>query len=108
MRVLVLGVSGMLGSAVFRAFDGQVAHEVWGLLRNESCVSYFSPPQQRRILIGVDVLDEVALSKAFERVRPDVVINCVGLPVLISSTLSLVCATAPGFSQDATMSSRRA
>jgi dTDP-4-dehydrorhamnose reductase len=79
MRVLVLGASGMLGSAVFREFDGHASHEVWGLVRNESFLSYFSPAQQLRILTGVDVLDEAALRAAFERVRPDVVINCVGL-----------------------------
>jgi dTDP-4-dehydrorhamnose reductase len=79
MRVLVLGASGMLGSAVFREFDGHAPHEVWGLVRNESFLSYFSSAQQRRIVTGVDVLDEAALRAAFERVRPDVVINCVGL-----------------------------
>jgi dTDP-4-dehydrorhamnose reductase len=79
MRVLVLGASGMLGSAVFREFDGHAPHEVWGLVRNESFLSYFSPAQQRRIVTGVDVLDETALRAAFEGVRPDVVINCVGL-----------------------------
>lgn len=79
MRVLVLGASGMLGSAVFREFDGHAPHEVWGLVRNEAFLPYFSPTQQRRILTGVDVLDEAALRAAFERVRPDAVINCVGL-----------------------------
>lgn len=79
MRVLVLGASGMLGSAVFREFDGHAPHEVWGLVRNEAFLPYFSPAQQSRILTGVNVLDEVALRAAFERVRPDVVINCVGL-----------------------------
>lgn len=79
MRVLVLGASGMLGSAVFREFDGHAPHEVWGLVRNEALLSYFSPAQQSRLVTGVDVLDEAALRAAFERVRPDVVINCVGL-----------------------------
>jgi dTDP-4-dehydrorhamnose reductase len=79
MRVLVLGASGMLGSAVFREFDGHASYEVWGLVRNESFLSYFSPVQQSRILTGVDVLDEAALAGAFERVRPEVVIKCVGL-----------------------------
>lgn len=79
MRVLVLGASGMLGSAVFREFDGHAPHDVWGLVRSEAFLPYFSPAQQRRILSGVDVLDDVALRAAFERVRPDVVINCVGL-----------------------------
>ena len=79
MRVLVLGVSGMLGSAVFREFEGDGKNEVWGLMRDEAFLPYFSPAQQRRIVIGVDVLDEAALSSTFERVSPDVVINCVGL-----------------------------
>jgi dTDP-4-dehydrorhamnose reductase len=79
MRVLVLGASGMLGSAVFREFDAHASHEVWGLVRNQSFLPYFSPAQQRRIVAGVDVLDEAALAGAFERVRPEVVINCVGL-----------------------------
>jgi dTDP-4-dehydrorhamnose reductase len=79
MRVLVLGASGMLGSAVFREFDGHAPYDVWGLVRNEAFLLYFSPAQQSRILTGVDVLDEAALRAAFERVRPDVVINCVGL-----------------------------
>lgn len=79
MRVLVLGASGMLGSAVFREFDGHAPHEAWGLVRNEAFLPYFSADQQRRILTGVDVLDDAALRAAFERVRPDVVINCVGL-----------------------------
>lgn len=79
MRVLVFGASGMLGSAVFREFDGHAPYEVWGLVRNEAFLPYFSPAQQRRIMTGVDVLDEAALCAAFDRVRPDVVINCVGL-----------------------------
>lgn len=79
MRVLVLGASGMLGSAVFRKFDESALHEVWGLMRNEVFLPYFSSAQQRRILTGVDVLDDAALRAVFERVRPDVVINCVGL-----------------------------
>ncbi|WP_411882760.1 dTDP-4-dehydrorhamnose reductase family protein [Polaromonas sp. YR568] len=79
MRVLVLGASGMLGSAVFREFDGHAPHEAWGLVRNEAFLHYFSADQQRRILTGVDVLDDAALRAALERVRPDVVINCVGL-----------------------------
>lgn len=79
MRVMVIGASGMLGSAVFREFDGRAPYEAWGLVRNEAFLPYFSPSQQSRILTGVDVLNEAALRAAFERVRPDVIINCVGL-----------------------------
>jgi dTDP-4-dehydrorhamnose reductase len=79
MRVLILGASGMLGSAVFRQFDGGAQHEVWGLVRNGAMRGYFSKIQQSRLVEGVDVLDEAALAAAFSRIRPNVVINCVGL-----------------------------
>jgi dTDP-4-dehydrorhamnose reductase len=79
MRVLVLGASGMLGSAVFREFDGHAPYDVWGLVRNPAFLPYFSPAQQQRLVSGVDVLDEAALAAALDRVRPDVIINCVGL-----------------------------
>jgi dTDP-4-dehydrorhamnose reductase len=79
MRILILGTSGMLGSAVFRQFDGYGEYEVWGLLRSKALLAYFSEMQRTRIVAGIDVLDESALAAAFERVRPDVVINCIGL-----------------------------
>jgi dTDP-4-dehydrorhamnose reductase len=79
MRVLVLGASGMLGSEVFQEFDGRVPYDVWGLVRNPAFLRHFSSTQQRRLVTGVDVLDEAALPAALDQVRPDVIINCVGL-----------------------------
>ena len=79
MRVLVLGVTGMLGHAVFRVFEADVEHEVWGSLRGSSGLRHFSPSSHSRLVIGVDVLDQDALLELLARVKPDVVINCVGL-----------------------------
>lgn len=79
MRVLVLGVTGMLGSAVFRYFDAHAVHEVWGTVRSAAALRYFSEGQRERLLVGVDVLDQDGLVRTLDRIRPDVVINCVGL-----------------------------
>lgn len=79
MRLLVLGTSGMLGSTVFRDFDSITSFEVWGLMRNPVFLKYFSPTQQNRILTGINVLDDLALSATFNRLHPEVVINCIGL-----------------------------
>lgn len=79
MRVLVLGVTGMLGGAVFRAFNGDPTHSVWGTLRSSAGLKYFSDVELSSLLPGVDVLDQDALVAVLSRVRPDVVINCVGL-----------------------------
>lgn len=79
MRVLVLGVSGMLGNAVMDVFSQDLFYETWGTLRSVSALRYFSEEQRSRLLVGVDVLDQDALVRTLEAVRPDVVINCVGL-----------------------------
>lgn len=79
MRVLVLGVTGMLGHDVFKVLDASPELEVWGTLRSSAGLSHFSRKQHERMLSGVDVLDQDALTSVFARVRPDAVINCVGL-----------------------------
>lgn len=79
MRVLVLGVTGMLGHDVFKVLGASSELNVWGTLRSSGGLRHFSEEQRSRLLVGVDVLDQDALVAALERVRPDVVINCVGL-----------------------------
>lgn len=79
MRVLVLGANGMLGHAVFRVFGADDAFESWGSLRNGHAIRHFSEDERTRLLTDVDVLDDAALAGALERVRPDLVINCIGV-----------------------------
>lgn len=79
MRVLVLGVTGMLGNAVFRVFEKDASHEVWGTLRSGAALRHFPEACRIRLLPGVDVLDHDTLVAVMARVRPQVVINCVGL-----------------------------
>ncbi len=79
MRVLIVGVTGMLGGAVFRTLSQSSEFEVWGTLRSAGALRYFAERDRERLLSGVDVLDQDALVGVYALVRPDVVINCVGL-----------------------------
>lgn len=79
MKVVVLGISGMLGHTVFREFRHAAEHEVWGTLRSASLLKYFNAADHGQIRTGVDVLDQDALTKLLADIRPEVVINCVGL-----------------------------
>ena len=79
MRILVLGVTGMLGSAVYRSFNHDSKYEAWGTMRSAGALQHFAEQSRPRLLTGVDVLDQDTLVSVLERVRPDVVINCVGL-----------------------------
>ena len=79
MKVMILGATGMLGNAVFHMFDLSPEYEAWGTLRSRGALRYFSEQSCTRLLTGVDVLDQDVLVAVMSRVKPDVVINCVGL-----------------------------
>jgi dTDP-4-dehydrorhamnose reductase len=79
MKVLVLGVTGMLGNAVFDVFSNDPAHEVWGTLRNVSALHLFPEGSRSRLFTILNALDQDALTSVLLKVQPDLVINCVGL-----------------------------
>lgn len=79
MKILVLGVSGMQGHVAYQRLSQDPALEVWGTARASGLVQHFADPLRTRVISGVDVLDKDALVHLFERVKPDVVVNCVGL-----------------------------
>lgn len=79
MRVLILGISGMLGNAMFRFFCTQQKHEVWGTVRNKSSLRFFDPRLHQYIINDIDVLNHDMLVKLLQRIKPDYVINCIGL-----------------------------
>lgn len=79
VRVLVLGASGMLGNAVLRLFVQSPGCEVFGSVRATSTISSFPKELHAKIITGVDVENSDSLTTLFAKVRPDVVINCVGL-----------------------------
>jgi len=79
MRVLILGASGMLGNAMFRIFSESPDNIVFGSVRSESARRYFPDGLKQNILYGVDVESHDSLARLFGTVRPELVINCVGL-----------------------------
>ena len=79
MRVLILGVTGMLGSAVYKTFASDAGHQAWGTLRGAEGRRFFAEADRVRLIDRVDVTDPDALVAVMNRVRPDVIINCVGI-----------------------------
>jgi dTDP-4-dehydrorhamnose reductase len=85
MRVLVLGATGMLGSAVFKVLSSDPALSVSGTVRNAKAIEGFDASLRGSLIVGVDVLDQDSLITAFAQSKPDVVVNCVGLIKQLSS-----------------------
>ena len=77
--VLVLGVSGMLGNAVFRFFSGSPGFAVWGSARSTAARRHFQPALQERIVCGIDVEQPDQLAALLAHTRPQLIVNCIGL-----------------------------
>lgn len=79
MKILIIGVTGMLGNAMFRTFLANLNHQVLGTARSENALRLFKPEIAQHIITGVDVENHDLLIQVFAKVRPEIVINCVGL-----------------------------
>jgi dTDP-4-dehydrorhamnose reductase len=79
MKVLILGATGMLGSAMIRVLNERAHWNVYGTVRSEGAKRHFKTDIARRLIAGVNVEQNDSLISAFTSIRPDVVINCVGL-----------------------------
>jgi len=79
MRILVLGISGLLGHQVYRIFCN-LNHEVIGTMRQPfSEFKYFSFFSSDNIIDEVDFFDILKIEKIIKETKPDAIINCVGL-----------------------------
>ena len=81
MRVLILGGDGMLGHKVFQILSEgfetfATFRELRGLWTNFPMYEDINPKQA---ISGIDVLDSDSMSHAFAQVKPDIVINCIGI-----------------------------
>ncbi len=79
MKILVLGVGGMIGHAMFRILSDSKQLEVWGAVRSSADKRHFNDLMQSRIVVSGDIERRETLPRILSSVSPDVVINCIGL-----------------------------
>lgn len=84
-RVLVLGATGMLGNAVMRLLADSPGFDVAGSARSSGAATHLRPDLRGRLHLGVDVENPDALAGLFAAVRPEVVVNAVGVVKQLSS-----------------------
>ena len=79
MKIMILGANGMLGHALVKSFMQDGNFSVYATLRSSafSSTTFNSPKLQ--IVHDVDASHIETLEVAIKNVRPDVVINCIGL-----------------------------
>lgn len=79
MKVLIFGATGMLGSTLFRSLSNDNTLQVYGTVRSRESLQYFTDVQQKRIMADVVAENQTSLLKAYLKIQPDVVINCIGI-----------------------------
>lgn len=78
-KIIIFGVSGMLGSTLLKYFSGKRNVEVIGTIRAKSSLKYLPDNTHRMVMSEFDVNDFVKVEKLLGEFKPTLVLNCVGI-----------------------------
>ena len=79
MRILILGASGLIGSAMLRAFVIKEEYQVYATYRDSRLPSAFPCIDSSRLFKTLSVDSGDILEILISRIKPDVVVNCIGV-----------------------------
>lgn len=89
MRILILGVSGLIGHRLFQRLS--LDHEVFGTLhKSKYAYGHISYLSSQNIIECIDVLQLDILKGVIYSINPEVIINCVGITKRKNEINSLV------------------
>lgn len=78
MKVLVLGITGMLGHKAFSIFNDNPKYETFGALRKaEDITNYFKGCNN--VFSKIDALNPKSVFELIDQLKPDVILNCIGV-----------------------------
>ena len=78
-KVIVVGASGMLGSALYKYLAASPGFTVVGTIRSSAASRALPSHETAKILVGLDIANTDQLVSTIAEERPDVVVNCVGV-----------------------------
>ena len=79
MKILILGSSGLLGNTLTKYFFQNNSFQTFGTLRDFSKIYFFREKYHRNFVEFSNILDFVELEKKISDIKPNVIINCLGL-----------------------------
>lgn len=78
-KILIIGGSGMLGNALLRFFSRKKNLDVSTTIRSSQLLGISNKSCNYQLFNNIHLEDKKDISKVFDQVRPDVVINCAGV-----------------------------
>ena len=79
MKVLVLGASGMIGSTLLNVISERSEYEVLGTVRGQRIKRFFHASIASNLMLNKDITNHNGLVNMLQKIRPDVILNCIGL-----------------------------
>jgi dTDP-4-dehydrorhamnose reductase len=79
IKILIVGVSGMLGNTAYRLFASSKGIRVTGTARSLRDLDLLPRHDDAKIISGVDATDIDSVISVIATEKPDVVLNCVGI-----------------------------
>ena len=78
MRILVLGITGMLGHKAFAILSENPKFETFGTLRKtEDFTNYFKGCN--KVFSNIDALNPKSVFDLIDQLKPDIILNCIGV-----------------------------
>jgi len=78
-KILILGATGMIGNVLFRKLSENRSFEVSGTVPNDTQEKLLENKYKEKIFNHVEIENFDSIIGVIEIVKPDIVINCVGL-----------------------------
>ena len=79
MKVLIVGATGMLGYSLFSNLSDYPELDVYGSVRNIKGKEPFFSEHRDKVFVDVEVSDTVSIEAIIDKIKPNVVLNCIGL-----------------------------
>src|SRR5574337_1748476 len=80
-KVLIVGITGMMGHALFTELSRQEELEVWATARTSDpgFSRWLSPALNERIRTNIDADNFDSILRVLADIKPSVVVNCIGI-----------------------------
>ena len=80
MKILVLGGTGMIGHRMWATLN-LLGHDVYATCRKSNIDNFLKIPgiTLEKSILNIDVLDYVKLEQTLDKIKPEIVLNCVGI-----------------------------
>tara|TARA_B100000886_G_scaffold324732_1_gene269662 strand:- start:6380 stop:7252 length:873 start_codon:yes stop_codon:yes gene_type:complete len=79
MKLLILGANGLVGNTIAKYFFERTAYQTIAIIRDYSKIKLFNEKYQQNFSVINNILDFDETKKKLQCLRPDILINCLGI-----------------------------